>query len=86
MPLFWCEEQRVEQGNSKNSNSPVDCYGACVRAEESFSFQWASLSFCAKKGSIIFDTSFFDAKNRESNKAISSKEISCLNEFFQNSY
>ena len=73
MPLFWCKEQRVEQGNSKNSNSPVDCYGACVRAEESFSFQWASLSF-------------FDAKNRESNKAISSKEISCLNEFFQNSY
>ena len=29
-----------------------------------------SLSFCAKKGSVIFDTSFFDVKNRESNKAI----------------
>jgi len=30
-----------EQGNPKDRNSPVDCFGARGRAEESFSFQWA---------------------------------------------
>ena len=34
---------RIEQGNAKHKNSPGDCFGARVRAEEGSSLRWAIL-------------------------------------------
>ena len=39
--LFILFVNGIRTGNP-NRNSPVDCFGACGRAEESISFQWAN--------------------------------------------
>ena len=44
MVLFVFYKKRgSKRAIRQDSNSPVDCCGARVRAEESFSFRWASL-------------------------------------------
>ena len=47
MVLFvFYKKQGSKRAIRQDSNSPVECCGARVRAEESFSFRWASLVIC----------------------------------------
>ena len=64
MVLFVFYKKRgSKRAIRQDRNSPVDCCGARVRAEESFSFQWASLSFCAKK-EVSFSIPLFWCKEQ----------------------
>ena len=51
----------------KNRNSPVDCFVARGRAEESFSFQWANPHICAivVTDCISFVTTFLFQKSHQ---------------------